>query len=153
MFKTKNKFLSFPRLISTVVSTRRDRLVLKHGEVNMSKENLGYRRKRYIKDIFTTFIDAQWRWTFTILTSAFLTSWTIFACFWYAMAVAGGDIEYYKKWLDAIDKSAFEMEFPRTPCVRHLYSFTSAFLFSIETQHTIGKLNESIFMKCLKIFN
>jgi hypothetical protein len=56
------------------------------------------------------------------------------------MAFARGDIDYYDKWLDAIDKNAFEMEFPRTPCVRHLYSFTSAFLFSIETQHTIGKI-------------
>jgi potassium inwardly-rectifying channel subfamily J len=106
----------------------------------MSKENLGRKHKRYIKDVFTTLIDAKWRWTFAVFVFNFLSTWTLFACFWYAMAFARGDIDYYDKWLDAIDKNAFEMEFPRTPCVRHLYSFTSAFLFSIETQHTIGKI-------------
>ena len=108
----------------------------------MVKENIGHKSRRYFKDIFTTCIDAKWRWTLTIFISNFLGLWTLFACCWFSMAYARGDIEYYVKWLEAIDKTAFEMEFPRTPCVRHLYSFSSAFLFSIETQHTIGIYDE-----------
>jgi hypothetical protein len=61
----------------------------------------------------------------------------MFACFWYAMALANGDIDYYERWMKAPDQDQFERENP-TPCVRHLYNFASAFLFSIETQHTIG---------------
>lgn len=104
----------------------------------MVKENVGHKSRRYFKDIFTTLIDAKWRFTLSIFCLNFIGLWTIFACFWFAMAYAKGDIEYYERWLLAVDKEAFEMEFPRTPCVRHLYSFASAFLFSIETQHTIG---------------
>lgn len=109
----------------------------------MVKENIGHKSRRYFKDIFTTLIDSKWRWTLTVFTMNFLTLWTIFACFWYLMALAKGDIAYYEKWLAAVDKEAFEIEFPRTPCVRHLYSFASAFLFSIETQHTIGRIKKS----------
>ena len=69
----------------------------------------------------------------------YLLSWTFFASIWYLMARLRGDIDYYDKYLAAYDKDLLEKENPYTPCVRHLYSFTSAFLFSIETQHTIGK--------------
>lgn len=136
MITTWNNFIPFFR---DQTDYHRKRLIFKHGEVNMVKENIGHKSRRYFKDIFTTCIDAKWRWTLTIFTCNFLGLWTLFACCWFAMAYARGDIEYYVKWLEAIDKTAFEMEFPRTPCVRHLYSFSSAFLFSIETQHTIGK--------------
>lgn len=124
---------------NSLVHAHKERLIFKHGEVNMKRENIGHKRRRYLKDIFTTLIDTQWRWTLTVFALNFIATWTTFACFWYAMALANGDIEYYERWLKASDKEAFEMEFPRTPCVRHLYSFVSAFLFSIETQHTIGK--------------
>lgn len=123
---------------STLTHSLRNRLIFKHGAVNITKENIDNKGKRYLKDIFTTLIDAKWRWTLAIFVTNFIGTWTIFACFWFAMAYAKGDIEYYEKWLQAVDKDAYEMKFPRTPCVRHLYSFTSAFLFSIETQHTIG---------------
>lgn len=67
------------------------------------------------------------------------------------MAVYRGDLDYYVDWLAADDKDAFERGNTHIPCVRHLYTFTSAFLFSVETQHTIGKavtLVESFMILC-----
>ncbi|KAL7020991.1 hypothetical protein ACKWTF_011710 [Chironomus riparius] len=115
-----------------------NRIIFKKGEVNTTKQNIGRTARRYIKDGFTTFIDAKWRWTIMTFTCFYMTSWTFYAVLWYSMALARGDISYYTKWLAAGDKEQFETDNPYTPCVRHLYSFTSAFLFSIETQHTIG---------------
>lgn len=127
---------------SIFFSSRTDRIVFKHGDVNTIKLNVGRRYRRYYKDIFTTVIDAQWRYSLSIFLFGFLTSWTVFATCWYLMALAHGDISYYEKWMVAEDRDKFERENP-TPCVRHLYNFWSAFLFSIETQYTIGNLNES----------
>lgn len=54
------------------------------------------------------------------------------------MAVLHGDIEYYSRWTDAVDRDQFEQDNRYTPCVRNLYTFTSAFLYSMETQQSIG---------------
>jgi hypothetical protein len=115
------------------------RIVHKHGEVSAVKQNIGRRGKRYFKDVFTSIIDSQWRWTFLIFLCGFLVTWTSFAVFWYLMALASGDLGYYEGWLNAHNQEQYERDNPHTPCVRHLYSFVSAFLFSIETQHTIGE--------------
>jgi potassium inwardly-rectifying channel subfamily J len=129
--------------------SRSDRIVFKHGDVNTIMLGVGRRYKRYFKDIFTSVIDAQWRHTLTIFACSFVTSWTVFACLWYAMAVAHGDIEFYEKWLHAPDQGLFERE-NRMPCVRNLYNFASAFLFSIETQHTIG-LIKFLFLRIISL--
>ncbi|KAJ8939655.1 hypothetical protein NQ318_012088 [Aromia moschata] len=60
------------------------------------------------QDIFTTLVDAQWRWTLLVFAMNFLLSWLMFA---------------NETW---------------TPCITNVNSFTSCFLFSVETQHTIG---------------
>lgn len=48
-----------------------------------------------------------------------------FAVFWYTILWAHGDIEHYN-------------EADWNPCVSEIQNFTSAFLFSVETQHTTG---------------
>jgi len=124
--------------IAKLILVYRNRIIFKKGEVNTTKQNVGRTARRYIKDGFTSFIDAKWRWTIMTFVCFYMTSWTFFSVLWYSMALARGDLSYYSEWLAAGDKEQFEQEHPYTPCVRHLYSFTSAFLFSIETQHTIG---------------
>ncbi|KAG5673864.1 hypothetical protein PVAND_003875 [Polypedilum vanderplanki] len=114
-----------------------DRIVFKRGKVNAVKLNVGRHYSRYFKDIFTSVVDAQWRYSLSIFACGFITSWAFFACLWYLMAYYHGDIDYYKRWMVSDDRDKFEKENP-TPCVRNLYNFTSAFLFSIETQFSIG---------------
>lgn len=63
---------------------------------------------------------------FQVFALGFLLSWLGFALIWWLICLAHGDFEHYG-----------EAEW--TPCVVEVYSFATAFLFSVETQHTIGK--------------
>jgi len=104
--------------------TRR-RLVYKNGECNISHKNIKKRRQRYLADIFTTLVDIKWRWNLLIFILAFTMSWLLFALIWWLICFSHGDFENYHKteW---------------KPCVDEVHDFTTALLFSIETQHTIG---------------
>lgn len=58
---------------------------------------------------------------------------------WYLIAYAHGDIEYFDQMKIAENADEFAIQTNHTPCVTEIKSFLSAFLFSLETQHTIGK--------------
>lgn len=108
-----------------------------------------------LQDIFTTLVDAQWRWTLLVFALSFLISWAFFGCIWWIIAYAHNDLDY-------IYKRDFEPELIQNithrMCVTEVRSLTSAFLYSIETQHTIGYGNrfvteecpEAIFIMCLQ---
>ncbi|XP_064639752.1 G protein-activated inward rectifier potassium channel 3-like [Lineus longissimus] len=103
----------------------RRRLVYKNGEVNISHSNIKKRKRRYLADIFTTLVDIKWRWNLLLFIAAFILSWLIFAMIWWLICFSHGDFENAGKpnW---------------EPCVNDVFDFTTALLFSIETQHTIG---------------
>ncbi|XKL60941.1 hypothetical protein PGB90_007998 [Kerria lacca] len=125
----------------------RRRVVFKHGDCNVIQGNVAKRRRRYLQDIFTTLVDAQWRWTLLVFALNFILSWLAFAVIWWLIVVSHGDLEDHKnettKWV---------------PCVEGVTSFTSVFLFSVETQHTIGygakhttdECPEAVFIMCLQ---
>ncbi|XP_077374042.1 potassium inwardly rectifying channel subfamily J member 11, like isoform X3 [Festucalex cinctus] len=72
-------------------------------------------------------VDLKWQHSLLIFTSAFLCSWMLFAMAWWLLAFAHGDLQPRRlQRADAV------------PCVTAINSFTSAFLFSIEVQVTIG---------------
>lgn len=94
------------------------------------------------QDIFTTLVDAQWRWTLLVFSMNFMLSWLGFAIVWWLIALNHGDLDVSVR----NNNSTWE------PCVREMYSFTSCFLFSVETQHTIGKkLLRTIFNRTVEI--
>lgn len=101
--------------------------------------------------MFTTLVDAQWRWTLLAFTLSFILSWLGFALIWWLIAFTHGDLE-----LDHLPKMQESSNW--TPCVFNIFDFTSCFLFSIETQHTIGygsrttteECPEAIFIMCLQ---
>ncbi|XP_013063673.2 G protein-activated inward rectifier potassium channel 4-like isoform X2 [Biomphalaria glabrata] len=103
----------------------RRRLVYKNGEVNITQTNIRKRRRRYLADIFTTLVDIKWRYNLMLFAMAFTLSWLIFALIWWLVCFSHGD-------LDNVGNQSWR------PCVMEIKSFTSALLFSIETQHTIG---------------
>jgi potassium inwardly-rectifying channel subfamily J, other len=112
----------------------RRRVVFKGGDCNVTSSHVAKRRRRYLQDIFTTLVDAQWRWTLLVFAMNFLLSWLGFALMWYAVAASHGDTE-----IDAFTR-------PNETCVTNMHTFTSAFLFSFETQHTIGYGSRSVFI-------
>uniref|UniRef100_A0AC11CPF4 Potassium inwardly rectifying channel subfamily J member 2 n=1 Tax=Ovis aries TaxID=9940 RepID=A0AC11CPF4_SHEEP len=101
----------------------RSRFVKKDGHCNVQFVNVGEKGQRYLADIFTTCVDIRWRWMLVIFCLAFVLSWLFFGCVFWLIALLHGD-------LDASKESK--------ACVSEVNSFTAAFLFSIETQTTIG---------------
>ncbi|XP_061701787.1 inward rectifier potassium channel 16-like [Syngnathoides biaculeatus] len=76
----------------------------------------------YLLDIFTTLVEIRWRVMLLIFSLSYVVSWIFFGlCYWLSAYVHGdGDGEVAH------------------PCVLNVHDFTSAFLFSMETQATIG---------------
>ncbi len=101
------------------------RLVYKNGDYNLSHGNIENRRQRFLADIFTTMLDIKWRWILLLFVLAFITSWLLFGLVWWLICFTHEDFKNYgdPDW---------------EPCVDAVYDFTTALLFSVETQHTIG---------------
>jgi len=115
MYTTKlfNKF-------TTSRNRNMERLVNKNGEANINRINIESRRKKYISDLFNTIVDMKWHYILIVSLMSFVVSWTIFGTIWFMIS----------KWSVA-DK----------PCISNMYSnssFFESFLFSVETQQTIG---------------
>ncbi|XP_036992512.1 ATP-sensitive inward rectifier potassium channel 8 [Artibeus jamaicensis] len=108
------------------------RFIAKSGACNLAHKNIR-EQGRFLQDIFTTLVDLKWRHTLVIFTMSFLCSWLLFAIMWWLVAFAHGDIYAYME-KSGVEKSGLES----TVCVTNVRSFTSAFLFSIEVQVTIG---------------
>ena len=68
-----------------------------------------------------------------IFFASFIMSWLMFAVLWHIMFWVHGDLEP-----DHLPEGELQMSGNYTPCVYNIYDFTSTFLFSLETQHTIG---------------
>ncbi|XP_021081476.2 ATP-sensitive inward rectifier potassium channel 12 isoform X1 [Mesocricetus auratus] len=103
----------------------RNRFVKKNGQCNIEFANMDEKSQRYLADMFTTCVDIRWRYMLLIFSLAFLASWLLFGIIFWVIAVAHGDLE------PAEGRG-------RTPCVLQVHGFMAAFLFSIETQTTIG---------------
>uniref|UniRef100_UPI00358FECA1 ATP-sensitive inward rectifier potassium channel 11-like n=1 Tax=Myxine glutinosa TaxID=7769 RepID=UPI00358FECA1 len=121
---------------------RRPRFVAKGGAIKVAHKNI-QEEGRFLMDVFTTLVDMKWSHTLVIFTSAFLSSWLLFALFWWLLAFGHGDLEGRGRWgrrggvggprVSSADEDMWPM-----PCVTGLHSFASAFLFSVEVQVTIG---------------
>merc|ERR1719312_2356586 len=109
----------------------RKRIVSKRGHVNIGKTRVSKRRRRFLSDFFNTMLDMQWRYVHFFFFMAFIGSWFSFALVWYIIIYYHGDFEP-DHLPNMQEKSGW------VPCVWQINNFASVFLFSIETQHTIG---------------
>ncbi|XP_026879052.1 inward rectifier potassium channel 2a [Electrophorus electricus] len=107
------------------------RFVKKDGHCNVQFINVSDKGQRYLADIFTTCVDIRWRWMFIIFCLAFLLSWLFFGCIFWLVAFFHGDLDNKEP-----------------QCVSNVSTFTAAFLFSIETQTTIGYGNRYVTDEC-----
>lgn len=76
----------------------------------------------YLMDIFTTLVEIRWREMFLFFTLSYILSWLLFGLIYWLIAHVNGDG----------DGDGGQM------CVANVRDFTGAFLFSMETQATIG---------------
>ncbi|XP_016085807.1 ATP-sensitive inward rectifier potassium channel 11-like [Sinocyclocheilus grahami] len=113
---------------------RKARFVAKSGTCNVAHTNIR-EQGRFLQDVFTTLVDLKWLHTLLIFTMSFLCSWLLFGMIWWLIAFAHGDLD--AKGDDFV------------PCVTDIHSFSSAFLFSIEVQVTIGFGGRVITEECV----
>ncbi|XP_043927373.1 G protein-activated inward rectifier potassium channel 2 isoform X2 [Protopterus annectens] len=110
------------------------RYVRKDGKCNVHHGNVR-ETYRYLTDIFTTLVDLKWRFNLFIFVMVYTVTWLFFGMIWWLIAYIRGDLNHIgdPSW---------------TPCVNNLNGFVSAFLFSIETETTIGYGYRVITDKC-----
>lgn len=64
---------------------------------------------------------------------SFFLSWTVFAVVFYIICLIHGDLE-----ADNLPDGVNQKNNTFIPCVWNINNFASCYLFSLETQHTIG---------------
>ncbi|XP_076817840.1 uncharacterized protein LOC143463284 isoform X1 [Clavelina lepadiformis] len=106
---------------------RATRFVTKRGHCNVRHGNVK-ELIRYFTDLFTSIVDLKWSYNVIIFVTSYTITWLAFGGFWWLLVFnrAGGPVI----------------------CVDGIGSFSAAFLFSIETQGTIGYGTRAITDKC-----
>ncbi|VDN00747.1 unnamed protein product [Thelazia callipaeda] len=129
---------STPLSRKTTKKMKHSRLIAKNGICNVYNTNVPKKDRQYLRDIFTTMIDVKWRYMLVIFAIVFISSWTIFASFYYVISVLHGDIHNEFKNNNS----------NRSVCIENIDSFYSSFLFAVETHHTIGYGHRYITTEC-----
>ncbi|XP_046716632.1 ATP-sensitive inward rectifier potassium channel 15 [Silurus meridionalis] len=101
------------------------RVVSKDGHNNIRIDNVDGMVKLYLHDIWTTVVDMKWRYKLSLFVSTFLTTWFFFGLIFYLIAMTNNDLNT-------------EQALNHTPCVINVATLTGAYLFSLESQTTIG---------------
>lgn len=152
----------------------RNRFVGKDGRCNVTFVNMSERGQRYLTDLFTTCVDVRWRWMLVIFSLSFLLSWLLFGFAFWLIASAHGDLAPPSPSPSSPSPSSFsplvssalgsgtdfgpaasgegdagpESEPEAQPCFSQVNSFLAAFLFSLETQTSIGYGFRSVTEAC-----
>ena len=120
---------------------KKERVAQKSGMTNVLYKNISKKRRKYISDLYTTLLDSTWGHCVLLFSASFFTSWLLFASFYYFLAFLHGDFAEHHlpdtqeqtKWI---------------PCILGIDGFLSCFLFSLETQQTIGYGTRAITTNC-----
>ncbi|XP_060579951.1 inward rectifier potassium channel 2-like isoform X2 [Ruditapes philippinarum] len=111
---------------SKIYESNASRIINREGKVKIVLDQLSFgKRRRYWRNPLPSLLSLQWRWIMVIFALGFILTWLFFAVIYYIIALTHGDTEPNE-----------DPDF--TPCMNSVNSFTTAFLFSLETQHTIG---------------
>ncbi|XDV54594.1 hypothetical protein PO909_022845 [Leuciscus waleckii] len=98
---------------------KKTRLVTKDGHCNIKFGTTEYHNHfAFLLDFWTTFVEVRWCFVIILFAAAFTGSWFIFGLLWYLLANSS--------------------EPQQMKCIENINSLTTAFLYSLETQTTIG---------------
>lgn len=98
------------------------RYIRKEGSSNVVFRHVPEEWLLFVTDIFTTLVEIRWRVMFLIFALSYILSWLFFGILYWVIALAHNDLKDHNN----------------QPCMYEVRSFTAAFLFSLETQTTIG---------------
>ncbi|KAL7849192.1 hypothetical protein SRHO_G00208150 [Serrasalmus rhombeus] len=106
------------------------RYVSKDGKCRVDLAHMA-EKERFLADMFTSFVDLQYRWFLFVFMMCYAVTWFIFAGLYALNAFLRGDLELPPN-------SASDIPVGREVCYPNVDGFVSALLFSVETQRTIG---------------
>ncbi|XP_042287079.1 ATP-sensitive inward rectifier potassium channel 1b [Thunnus thynnus] len=107
--------------------SRKTRLVTKDGRCNIEFGNIESSNQfAYLVDFWTTFVEIRWRFVLLLFVASFTGSWFIFSLLWYWIAKSNGDLTGQNRTDEHVQ------------CIDNVNGLTTAFLYSLETQTTIG---------------
>ena len=132
---------------------QKKRIVRKGGMTNVSYKNISKKRRRYISDLYTTLLDSSWTYVVLLFASSFYGSWIMFGgkCpFLIRFKNIYQKLSWHSQWSfiaviyyvicythgDFSDEHLAQSDW--LPCISETDGFAAIFLFSLETQHTIG---------------
>jgi len=117
---------------------KKKRVIKKGGLTSVTYKSISKKRRRYISDLYTTLLDSSWSYCVLMFTASFYISWLLFALIYYIISYTHGDLlennQNNSNW---------------TSCILEIDGFSSCFLFSLETQHTIGYGTRQTTTECL----
>ena len=119
------------------------RFMARNGRYLVKHKGKAKRHQRYVNDFFTTFVDMKWRYTLLSFALFFIVSWLFFAgCYYLIESVRfhRRDTQYNNELVSSNSSSVFTKP-SYGYCVSEVTKenlFTGMFLFSLETQTTIG---------------
>ena len=85
----------------------------------------------------------DWDTTIVVFGGAFFASWLVFATLYYVISWNRGDFEEQN-----LPTGEAQINGTWTPCFYNIHDFTSCYLYSLETQHTIGYGGRQTTEKC-----
>ena len=75
----------------------------------------------------------DWDTTVVVFGGAFFVSWIVFAAIYYLISYVRGDFDAQN-----LPEGEAQLNGTWVPCFYQFHDFTSSYLYSLETQHTIG---------------
>ena len=123
---------------------KRMRVVKKSGVTNITYKNISKKKRKYFSDLYTTLLDATWGQCILLFSACFFTSWLLFSSVYYFLSFLHGDLTQHLS-ADTQEQSQW------IPCILGIDGFLSSFLFSLETQQTIGYGTRAITDQCLAV--
>ena len=91
----------------------------------------------------TLFFNFRWSMSLFLFSMSFYVTWVGYAIVYWIIMYIHGDFEHCDIENDCEDGW--------TPCILAVYDFSSAFLFSLETQHTIGYGSRQSTTECVDL--
>ena len=67
-------------------------MLSKDGRSNVLIEHVSGRSALYLRDLWTTFLDMQWRYKLFLFSATFAGTWFLFGLLWYLVALVHGDL-------------------------------------------------------------
>lgn len=93
----------------------------------------------YLKDLYTSLLDLPWIWLIFLFLFCFVSSWVFFGGLWFLLMTIHGD--FSSEGLNGRNAS-------HVNCVMGVKTFGGVFLYSIESQQTIGYGTRSLNEDC-----